>query len=841
MLPSLSAVFLAGLALGSLLPFFPVTISVLLGLLIPALWIAERAGGLDPLRATTGYAALLLGIVYWASVVPPPGAFHAFEEAPVDLRAGRIIGPVQHAPHRLTLLVKTESPRESPAVPHTIRLTWRDPGREVWHGDRITFRAKLRAPTGSLNPRGFDYASYVERQGVEAVATVTGPEAIQVLEPAMSSWWWAGWGEVDRWRGAIRDAAIRSLSQPALGIFLGMIIGERGYLQEDVQEWFMITGTVHLLSISGSHLGLIAIVLFGLVREMAVQLPAPMLLALSRRLTPTRCAILVTWAGVMLYALLAGAEIATLRAAMMITAGLAAVWIGSERHLAHALAGAAVVIVLHDPRAIGDISFQLSFLSVLAIVWVADWHASRSAEEDQQEATRWKRYRRAAHEAMILSLAVTIVTTPLVAWYFNQIPWAGVLTNMIAVPVTGFVVVPLGLLTAGWTVALGLDGLSLATVQQRLIEWLVGGLHGIASWSAADWRVSAPSVFVMGMLYAGLLIAVGISVRLRWRLVGAVLLCSSIGLWGWEAGSFVDGDRWRVTFLDVGQGDSAVIEWPDGKAVLIDGGGKYERFDVGRGVVGPFLWNHGIRRLDAVIATHPQLDHVGGLPWILRHFAVQEYWHAGVERHEPLFEDLRRAVLERTVRDRRAHRGQEIVSSGGCRLTVMNPFDADVGKPVSLPLSGSQLNNESIVTQLECGAHAVLFAADVEAAGIRRLAAEGQAPVTVLKVPHHGGRSSLDQAWVRRVHPRHAVISVGRHNAYGHPVQAVLDAYAGEGSEIFRTDVDGAVVVTGRVSSSAVHVQRTSDMRLRPANPGRHVWQSEWENWQRLWSQWSGA
>lgn len=837
MLPSLCAVFLAGLALGSLFPFFPITISALLGLTVPALWVAERAGRLDPSRAAIGYAALLLGLVYWVAVVPPPGALHAIGETPVDLseiRVGRIIGPVQHAPHRLTLLVQTEPLGESNGSPHRIRLTWRDPGRAVLHGDRVTFRAKLRAPAGSVNPRGFDYAAYVERQGIEAVATVTGSEAVQVLESGRTSWWWAGWKQIDRWRGAIREAAIRSLSQPALGIFLGMIIGERGYLQEDVQEWFMITGTVHLLSISGSHLGLIAIVLFGLVRWGLVQLPAPLLLALSRRLTPTRGAILVTWAGVILYALLAGAEIATLRAAIMITAGLAAVWIGSERALLHALALAALVIVLHDPRAIGDISFQLSFLSVLAIVRVAEWHVARSAQVDRREESRWERYRQVAREAAVLSLAVTIVTTPLVAWYFNQIPWAGVVINMIAVPVTGFVVVPLGLVTAGWTVVFGLEGFSFAMVQQRLIEWLVGGLHWIASWSAMDWRVSAPSLLVMSLFYAGLLIAVGISAGRRWYVAGLALLCGAIGLWGWEARPVVDGDRWRVTFLDVGQGDSAVVEWPDGRAVLIDGGAKYERFDVGRGIVGPFLWNHGIRRLDAIIATHPQLDHVGGLPWIIRHVPVQEYWHAGAERQEPLFEDLRRAVLERTVRDRLARRGQEILSSGGCRLTVMNPFDTDETRPAVSPVSGSQLNNESIVTQLECGAHAVLFAADVEAAGLRRLAAAGQRSVTVLKVPHHGGRSSLEQDWVRRVHPRHAVISVGRHNAYGHPVQAVLDAYAGEGSEIFRTDVDGAVIVTGRISTGEVQMQRTSDMTLHPASVGRYVWQGEWENWLRV-------
>ncbi|MGA6829028.1 DNA internalization-related competence protein ComEC/Rec2 [Nitrospira sp. NS4] len=843
MLPSLCAAFLTGLVLGALLPFFPVSVALVLVLSILGMWIAERAGVMESSPATKGYAALLLGIVYWVSVVPPPAMPHPVDETPVDvgeLRTGRIIGPVQHAPHRVTLLVRIESPGKHKVAPKTVRLTWRDPGSPLFHGDRIAFRSKLRRPTGSLNPGGFDYAAYVERQGIDAVATVTGREAVRVLEPGSTSWWWAGWGLIDRWRGTIHEAALRTLSQPALGIFLGMIIGERGYLQEDVQEWFMVTGTVHLLSISGSHLGLIAIVLFGLVRWMVVQLPAPVLLDLSRRLTPTRCAIFVTWAGVALYALLAGAETATLRAWIMITAGLAAVWVGSERYLFHALAGAAVVIVLHDPRAIGDISFQLSFLSVLAIVQVAEWHRSRPADADQREETRWERYRRAAREAVVLSVAVTIVTTPLVAWYFNQIPWIGVLTNMVAVPLTGFVFVPLGLLTAAWTLVFGIDGLSLGMVQQRLIEWLVGGLHWIASWPVTDWRVSAPSVPVIGLFYGGLLMAVGITAGQRCRVFGLTMLFSATCLWGWEGSPAFDEDRWRVTFLDVGQGDSAVIELPDEKVVLIDGGAKYERFDVGRGVVGPFLWNHGIRKLDAVIATHPQLDHVGGLPWILRHFEVREYWHAGVERHEPLFEDLRRVVWEQKVLDRRASRGQDIVSSGGCQLAVLNPFESDAARPVASSVSGTQLNNHSIVTQLECGAHAILFAADVESEGLRRLAAAGISPVTVLKVPHHGGRSSLDQEWVARVHPRHAVISVGRHNAYGHPVQAVLDAYAGKGSEVYRTDLDGAIIVTGRISTAEVRIQRTRDVILRPTNLESPVWQAELENWQRLWRQRSG-
>ena len=159
-----------------------------------------------------------------------------------------------------------------------------------------------------------------------------------------------------------------TLSQPTRGLFLGMIIGERGYLEQELQDWFMVTGTVHLLSISGSHLGLVAIVVFWLVKRLVLVASLTLLLTLSRTVTPSKIAILLAWPAVALYALLAGAELATMRSLVMITLAMIAMWLGYERHLGHAMAVALLAILLHDPRAIFDISFQLSFLSVLVMV-----------------------------------------------------------------------------------------------------------------------------------------------------------------------------------------------------------------------------------------------------------------------------------------------------------------------------------------------------------------------------------------------------------------------------------------------------------------------------------------
>lgn len=838
MLPSLTASFLAGLVAGSLVPFFPFTLSGSLFCLAAAAWWCERCGLVD-LRLGTGlYLAFLAGVLYWALAAPAPTRLDRVtqhHDRPAVALTGHVVAPVQHAPGRVVALIEPERPffqTGRPADRSLLRLTWREPGGALYQGDRVEFQARLHPPSGSLNPGGFDYAAYLERQGVDAVATVTGADAVRTSEGTETPWRLRIWRRIDRWRSTIREAAIQTLPQPALGIFLGITIGERGYLQEEIQEWFMATGTVHLLSISGSHLGLVALGVFALVKRAVLRLPSDMLLALSRTVTPTRVAILCAWPVVAAYALLAGAELATLRSLVMITIALTAVWLGHERRLHHALAVAALLIVLHDPRAIFDISFQLSFLSVLAIVRLV---SRRFLEQEPVDTggSRWRNLARMGGEAWVVSGVVTVTTLPVVAAYFNQVPWLGIVTNLFAVPFTGFVLVPLGLLTAGWTILTGSEELSLGPVQARLIGWMAEMLRWCASLPMSEWRVAAPSLLSMGAFYPALALAAVRQAPRVLRLLGVTVVVMLLGWWLWSPRLGVDGDRWRVTFLDVGQGDSAVIELPDGRTVLIDGGARYERFDMGRGVVSPFLWNRSIRRIDDVIGTHQQLDHVGGLAWVLRHVPVGRYWGTGIERQEQFAISLKEALVNRRLEERVAVYGDELLGGGACRLTILNPIEAP-HPPPSPVVSGDYLNNRSIVSRLQCGPHSILFSADIEVEGLRRLVGGGRQPVTVLKVPHHGARSSLDRGWLKEIRPRYAVMSVGPYNPYGHPAQTVLEAYAEEGVRLFRTDQDGAVWVTGRLSSSDIHLHRMRDLVLRPTEPEAGLWQGELENWRRV-------
>ena len=843
MLPSLTVAFIAGLLVGSQIPYFPLSASLLLLLAALGTFVLERLNRSSVRQATWLYGALLVGIVYWAVAVNlaahDPMVEHSSDTA-IEV-TGRIVAPVQQAPDRLVMIIRSDDPIDASGVTRHVRLTWRTPDRIFFQGDRVGFRAMLRRPSGSLNPGGFDYAVYLERQGIDAIATVTGSEAVQFLESGRAHAWWAIWNQFDRWRGSIRLAALQTLPQPALGLYAGIIIGDRGYLDPDLRDQFMVTGTVHLLSISGSHLGLVALLIFAVVRWAMILLPADWLLALSRRITPTRIAAVCTLFPVAGYACLAGAELATMRSLLMVTVGLSAIWLGQERRLFHALSAAAVGILLHDPQALFDISFQLSFLSVIAIAGWLSWPSTAEVEELPNEAVvpenlrsmgeRLCGHERGGHSGDPSSCCVLFQSIAL-ARSFHQCGGRSRGGDSAGSDWTWC----RNLADRGWG-----NHSALASLNQWLLEHFVAAIRLVSMLPGGEWHVAVPSVLTM-LLFYGCLV-------LLWQRVGsaAFRLAAGAGVllvllwWAWSPRMFLDGDHFRVTFLDVGQGDSAVVELPDGQVVLIDGGATYERFDMGRAVVAPFLWNRGIRTIDQVIGTHPQLDHVGGLAWVVRHFIVKNYWGSGGTREELFYRRLQQSLTSQGLQEGVASEGQEIVSSGPCRLVVLNP-PADEHLDVPLHdshVGGHVLNNRSVVTRLTCGNHTMLFAADVERDGLSRMTrSPSHGPIEVLKVPHHGAVSSLNRDWLASLRPQYAVFSAGRHNPYKHPAVAVLDAYGSEGSTVLRTDRDGGVWFTGRVSDAALHLHRARELVWQPTNRASCLWACEQANWARIWKQW---
>jgi competence protein ComEC len=295
--------------------------------------------------------------------------------------------------------------------------------------------------------------------------------------------------------------------------------------------------------------------------------------------------------------------------------------------------------------------------------------------------------------------------------------------------------------------------------------------------------------------------------RSLWKLLFVLLAVSGL-LLGWNLTHRQGDGLLHVTFLDVGQGDSCVIETPSGKVIVIDTGegGQEEGDDAGRKIVGPFLLHEGIGRIDTLILTHPHADHIGGAATLLRRFDVGLLLDNGEPTRSPLVTQYLEMAWTRHVPVKAARRGQRLDCGDGVMLDILAPTSLEAQTEAE---TNGAANNASVVARLRYGRTAFLFTGDAEADEETDLATNGlPLDCDVLKAGHHGSRTSTTPAFLARVHPREAIISVGARNLYGHPSGDVLARLRAGRVHVFRTDLNGAIVCTSNgvvVCAQAMH------------------------------------
>lgn len=841
-----------GIMFGAAFTILPLTATAGLLILLCLAWWTRWS--LQPFGAYGGRthtwllaAALLGGVIqYQAAIwIVPEHDLGQFAERGVVRVVGLVDEPPQHTPNRTVIFLEARTvilEQQQVRVTGRIRLSLRGEVATLHYGDLLRADLRLHRPRGFLNPGGFDYGGYLARQGIRATATIQDVSVLTKVADSGHPILKAIYG----WRDRIREAIVADTTGPAAALLLAMIIGDTGLITQEIRERFMASGTTHILSISGSHLGMIAVVVFAIIRYSLLALPSRRLLALTRRITPTQAAAILTIPTVAFYTLLSGSQVATVRSLVMILVYLLAVLIQREEDLFNALALAALATLLVHPLALFEISFQLSYLSVLCLAFILA--RQRQYETPQHDLPhdpgddpvtgpgprRSLLDRAKARLALYgwMTLAAVVGTAPLVAFYFNQVAWVGLLANALVVPLVGLVALPVAFASAMASLFTFPPHLPFSGLNQALFtafDWLVAQF---ARLPLATIHITSPSLPWLLACY-GALGVLWLS-RARWlrgMAVGGLALCLL-----WLAIPRA-GQVFQVTFLDVGQGDAALIEFPNGQTMLVDAGGAYEDFDAGRLAVAPYLWDRGIRRLDYVVASHPQVDHIGGLPYLLNTFSVGEVWTNGVTRDTEVYGRLRAAVRNRRLKERVVTRRAAPIVVGTCEVSVLYPPAVPTGA------AAKDFNNQAIVLKATCGEHSVLFASDIERKAERGLMAQADAAARlqsrVIKVPHHGSKGSLDPEFLRAVGPDLAVVSAGAHNPYGHPTPEALEAYHHLGAQVYRTDTDGAVIVRAPTSDDP-HLLVTTyrDLILQPVPLGRGMFDAELANYRRLLTTW---
>ena len=575
-------------------------------------------------------------------------------------------------------------------------------------GDRIRFQCRLQRPHGFHNPGVFSYERHLAFEKIHAIGFLSDEKMFVKVgggfkNPILL--------RIEALRDHIRHFLQTKGTMPSSFLFQALVLGEQGNIQEEVREDFVVSGIAHLLAISGDHLGIVAFLSFSLFLWV-MKRSEILLLSIPVR----KWAAILTIPCMILYTFIAGGGMSVIRATIMVIVFFLSIVLDRERHLLHTLALAALLILLFSPPSLFDVSFQLSFLAVLSILYLVPPILRALKQEGLSipaQASWRQKVWRYVRLCLIVTAVATLGTAPFVALHFNRVSLIGFIANLFAIPWVGFILVPISLIASLFSFIFYPFASLLITVNQFFTVLLLKVVAFFASIPFASIYIPTPTPIEIILYY--LLFFLCIHLRkgkaIRYLFIGiCIFLVVDFAYWNLKDAF---QKNLRITFLDVGHGDSILVEFPKGKRMLIDGGGLHEdRFDTGKNVIAPFLWNKKIRRIDTLALTHPDPDHMKGLNFIASRFSIGRFWSSGLHSDSESFLRLEETLVKKRIERLSLNENTPPQTINGVEIAILNPPVGRKG-PAGFPKS-TDLNNQSLVMKLTFKNVTLLLTGDIE-------------------------------------------------------------------------------------------------------------------------------
>ncbi len=687
---------------------------------------------------------------------------------------GTILSPIEYGQERqmFTLNVDTVWADERPfEISGKARATLYGKAVPLRYGDRIVCKGQLRSPPPARNPGEFDYRRYLQAKGITALITIPDHNHLMIMNRNEGALLLQRL--VYPVRRYIRHSVNRFVQGQARPLLLGLLLGSKSEIDPAVKADFSNSGVIHVLAVSGLHVGFIVAALFLLLT--LVRLPQPW------------CNLVVIL-GLFFYVHLTGCKAPVMRASVMASILLIGRVLQRPVDILNALSIAALIILLINPLDLFQVGFQLSFAAVLGILLIYNRFELLFRAKFQKWREKENQLNLYVGGLFLVSISAQLATLPLTAFYFNKIPLISLLANLVVVPAVG-IVVALGYISALMHLISPFIAEVYASANACLLDALISLIHYSGRLPFAYLEVATPS-FIDVLVYT-LLLSLFIFFqhqKVRKALIVALLFVLNIAVY---KSLILDKPGLHIHVLDVGQGDSILLQFPNHQNCLIDAGDCNKYIDYGDRVVRPFLQREGIDHLDAVIISHPHSDHIGGMPSVLRHCNVKRLIRTGVHYDSPFCDAVDSLALARNIPCRHIAAGDTLFFDPNLLCLVLHPTPAFIGNATDAP---EILNNASIVMAFYYGDRAFLFTGDAEIAAEQQLLRyDSLLKSDFLKIGHHGSITASSAPFIDRIAPRYAVVSVGAFNRFGLPSRKRMAMLDDKGIEVIRTDINGAV------------------------------------------------
>jgi competence protein ComEC len=661
-------------------------------------------------------------------------------------------GKIERSPRRLMIMLRFEKKDRYKA--------------DIEFGKRLELHGTLEQFPFQRNPGEFDYGKYLALNDIQAVVSVKGLDNVRVEGKANGN-------SLQGMTYSVQQALYRivdSLHSPRHASFLkGIIFGYRSDIPSDIKQSFLDTGTIHILAVSGSNVAFVAFIFFATLGFFRL---------------PKKAVGGITILGLLAYMVITGSSASVVRATLMALVLLCGTLFERKADIFNSICVAALVLLIWNTNTLFDVGFQLSFAAVISIVYFYPRLESliRKIPERFEEIKGVD----AVLQLFAVSLAAQLGTIPFTAYYFGRVSIISIVANLPVVPISGLntfigaaeiIFYPI----CPWIAKL------YAAVNDFLVWFLLGFVRQAASVPFAYIEAMHMStVYVIGY-YILVLGIFNLNVpRVRAWVFIVVFVLSNYILYSdiWS----LTHRKISATMIDVGQGDAILLEFPNGRRLLIDAGSLTQKYDAGERTVVPFLKRQGILQLDYLLITHPHSDHIGGAVSVLKFFRVDTLLMATLSPSSRETKDIIEIAEAR-------HTGMKVVRSGN-QIQIDSNARVYVLYPDTNHTAEKNQNNSSVILKVIYGNSSMMLVGDAEVPTEQRIIPQYGSFLSsnILKVGHHGSMTSSSEEFLKVVRPKIALISVGIHNKFRHPSPFTLWRMKSHSIEIKRTDERGAMM-----------------------------------------------